>query len=106
LKLQLKWNKQVPFYFSRHHPKEKIEEEGWFCELFVVGIHLIDDASICDQMDVTQWKFMVIPAVHFKPGQKSMDLNIAIKNWHPVAWKNLKKKVETELLQCRNLARK
>jgi hypothetical protein len=106
LKLQTPWSKKVPFYFSRHHPKEKIEKQGWFCELFVVGIHLIEDETICDQMDVTQWKFMVIPSAHLKRGQNSMDLIIAIKKWPPVAWRNLKAKVESELLQFRNASKK
>ena len=106
LALHLGWSKQVPFYFFRHHPKEKIEKEGWFCELFVVGIHLIEDESICDHMDVTQWKFLVIPSAQLKRGQNSIDLRIAIKKWSPVAWRNLKTKVESELLQCRNAVRK
>ena len=33
------WSKKAPDYFKRDNPGESIESEGWFCEIFVVGIH-------------------------------------------------------------------
>lgn len=44
---QFPWSDRVPVYIRRDYPHEAIEEEGWFCELFVVGVHAVED-ELCD----------------------------------------------------------
>lgn len=87
------WSEKVPNYFFRDNPEEAIESSGWFCDLFVVGLHIIDDDT-CDQMDVNQWKFMVVPTNELPAGRRSMPIERAVKKWPPVSWQDLRAAVE------------
>lgn len=46
---QFPWRDAAPAYIRRDFPNETIEDEGWFCELFVVGIHPVEDETACDR---------------------------------------------------------
>lgn len=46
--LQFHWKLKPPSYFERDNPDEEIESEGWFCDLFVFGIHDETDSSLAD----------------------------------------------------------
>ena len=94
---QFPWSDHAPSYIRRDFPNEEIEENGWFCELFVVGVHSVDDESVCDQTDVNQWRFMVVPVNELKRGQSSMILAKAIKRWPLVRWCKLKATVDHRL---------
>lgn len=69
----------MPFYFSEANPGEEIEDEGWSCEVFVFGLHLIVDEDRADQVDPTQRAFLVIPTCDLNPGQDSMVLVKALE---------------------------
>src|SRR5262249_36356784 len=99
---QFSWSERRPSYFDRDHPNEQIEDQGRYCELFVVGIHLNDDPETCDQLDVNQWRFMVVPARELRPRQSSMKLNKALREWPSVAWDDLKDAVEVQLLRLKS----
>ena len=93
------WSEQAPAYMARDFPNELVEKNGWFCELFVVGVHAIDDESLCDQTDPTQWRFMVVPSIELKQGQSSMLLRRAIKRWPLVQLAELKATVHRMLAE-------
>lgn len=94
LMLKFGWKKKAPEYFFRDNPGEEIEAEGWFCDVFVFGLHLETDMVRADQVDPAQWKFLVIPTCDLRPGQDSMHLTEALKKWSPVAWLELFQTVE------------
>ncbi|NMC87668.1 MAG: hypothetical protein GYA69_04465 [Candidatus Moranbacteria bacterium] len=91
------WKKKAPSYFFRDHPDEAIESEGWFCDLFVCGIHLETDRKRVDQADPAQWQFLVIPTSNLKPRLNSMALSKALVRWKPVTWSQLPETVEQAL---------
>jgi len=91
--IQFGWKKKAPDDFERYNPGETIESEGWFCDIFVVGVHLVEDES-ADQVDPKQWEFLVIPTSDLNPGRNSMVLSKALLKWKPVKWQDLKTTVE------------
>ncbi len=95
----------MPDYIRRDFPNEMIEEEGWFCELFVVGIHPVEDETSCDQTDMNQWRFMVVPANELKRGQSSMLLSRAMKRWGTVTCPELRTEVAQKLDALRQSAK-
>ena len=92
--LNFGWRPNPPSYFHRDNPGEPIENEGWFCELFVFGLHDETDETRIDQADPEQWSFMVIPTNHLKPKTGSMQLSKARTKWTPVKWQQLHQSVE------------
>lgn len=92
--LHFGWKPNAPSYFQRDNPGEEIEKEGWFCDLFVFGIHDETDPDKTDQADPAQWKFLVIPACDLKTGLKSMTLKKAMDRWRAVPWSRLNEEVE------------
>ena len=100
--VSLNWSARPPSYFRRDNPLEPIEPEGWFCELFVVGIHLEKDPNIADQCDPRQWLFSIIPARELEEGAKSMGLKKVIENWPPVEWGLLQQSVDAEVWRLRS----
>jgi hypothetical protein len=99
------WKKKPPSYFFRDNPGEEIEPEGWFCDVFVFGLHLEDDKDRADQVDPMQWKFLVIPTSDLKPGLNSMLLTKALERWQPVTWPQLAESVELAVEQTRQNSR-
>ena len=95
--LQFDWKKAAPSYFERDNPDELIEAEGWFCDLFVFGLHDETDIAVADQLDPTQWKFMVVPICDLTQGTKSMVLSKAVTKWPVVAWSQLKQTVDNSI---------
>ena len=91
---QFSWSKKSPEYFSRDNPNETIEPEGYFCELFIHGLHLVDDWNVADQRDVNQWQFSVVPVSELSDKRSSMVLHKAIEKWPPVSFDALKEKVD------------
>jgi hypothetical protein len=89
------WKANPPSYFERDNPGIKIEDKGYFCELFVFCLHLETDKENVDQVDPQQWKFLVIPAKDLRQKRKSMVLSKALDKWTPVKWSGLEKKIET-----------
>lgn len=96
MKLQFGWKKNPPSYFHRDNPGEQIESEGWFCDLFIFGLHLIKDES-ADQVDPKQWEFLVIPTSDLEYGRNSMVLSKALDKWEPIQWSDLRKNVESTI---------
>jgi hypothetical protein len=96
---QFPWRDRAPAYISRDFPQEALEKEGWFCELFIVGVHTVEDELLCDQTDPSQWQFMVVPARDLKRGQSSMTLIKAIKRWPLVPLAELKSAVLCKLCE-------
>ncbi len=94
---QCPWRDSAPAYIRRDHPSEALESSGWFCELFVLGVHPVDDERTCDQTDVTQWEFLVVPSRELKREQSSMILREATTRWPPVPLTALKSTVESKL---------
>jgi hypothetical protein len=94
---QFPWSDHAPAYILRDFPNEALEKDGWFCELFVVGVHVVEDEMLCDQTDPSQWQFMVVPSRELKRGQSSMILSKAMKRWPLVPLVELKSMVETKL---------
>jgi len=92
--LSFGWKKKAPDYFFRDHPGEEIEPEGCFCDIFIFGLHLEDDENKADQVDPSQWRFLVIPVKDLKRGLDSMILEKALKRWNPVEWNRLSETVE------------
>lgn len=97
--LNFRWRPKAPAYFERDNPGEKIESEGWFCDIFVFGIHDETDASIVDPADPKQWKFMVVPTYDLLPGTKQMLLSKAIASWPSVTWSQLRSQVEGKVVE-------
>ena len=95
--LQFGWKSNPPGYFRRDNPDEAIENEGWFCELFVFGLHRVHDWARIDQADPAQWEFLVVPAMDQRPGRSSMVLGRALAKWVPVGWAELAGEVDRVL---------
>lgn len=94
---QFPWSDHAPAYIRRDFPNEALEKDGWFCELFVVGIHAVEDEMVCDQTAPSQWQFMVVPSRELKRGQSSMTLSKAMKRWPLIPLSGLKSTVELKL---------
>ena len=92
--LSFGWKIDAPSYFEHDNPGEKIEPEGWFCDLFVFGVHRGKDLTTVDQADVGQWEFLVIPVTDLKPKTKSMSLHRALQRWSLIRWPELRNSVE------------
>ncbi|HEC02430.1 MAG TPA: hypothetical protein ENI81_02740 [Phycisphaerales bacterium] len=88
--LSFGWKPNPPSYFERYNPGEKIEPQGWFCDLFVFGLHDETNKELIDQADPAQWKFLVISTSELKPGTNTMKLAKALKLWKPVTWDLIK----------------
>lgn len=101
LKLIFGWKKKPPEYFHKDNPGEEIESEGWFCDLFVFGLHLEKDEDRTDQVEPTQWSFLVVPTSDLKRGQNSMGLTKALKKWQPVTWNELPDTVDLVVQEMR-----
>jgi hypothetical protein len=84
--LSLNWSNKPPSYFERDNPDETIESEGWFCEVFIFGIHQELDQTKVDQVDPRQWKFLVIPTCDLKRGVKSISLKKSLRKWPLFSW--------------------
>lgn len=104
LMLKFGWKKKPPEYFFRDHPGEEIENEGWFCELFIYGVHLETDEINVDQVDPMQWKFLVIPITELDYKQNSMTLEKALKRWQLISWYELFDSVENII--CKQIIKK
>ncbi len=92
--LQFDWKKSAPSYFERDNPDEMIESKGWFCDLFVFGVHDETHVAVADQLDPAQWKFIVVPVCDLIEGTKSMTLSKAVTKWPVVLWNALKQSVD------------
>jgi len=92
--LKFNWSESPPSEFERYNPGEAIESEGWFCDVFVFGLHRETDTSVADHMDVRQWTFLVIPITDLRNGRLSMVLSKALANWEPVDWTALPEAVD------------
>ena len=102
LVLSLNWSDNPPSYFARDNPGETIESEGWFCEIFVFGIHQELDPLKADQVDPRQWKFLVIPTCDLKKGAKTISLTKALRNWPLHAWHEISSAVDQAIIQLKN----
>ena len=91
------WKPHPPRYFRRDNPEEPIEDEGWFCELIIFGVHDGTDPAVVDQVDPGQWQFIVVPTGDLTPRTKTMALSTARSRWTPVSWDRLREKVEEAL---------
>jgi hypothetical protein len=69
-----------------------MEDGSVSCSLW--GVHPVEDENTCDQTDVNQWRFMVVPARDLTRGQNSMTLAKAMKRWPLIGWSELKSSVE------------
>jgi len=92
--LHFGWKPNAPRYFSRDNPGEAIETEGWFCDLFIFGIHDETDQARIDHADPSQWAFMVIPTTDLEEKTRSMQLSKARSKWPSVGWEQLGQAVE------------
>ena len=92
--LHFGWKKNAPYYFEDMYPDIPIESEGWFCDIFVFGLHDETDAALADQCDPSQWSFMVIPTSDLNPGTNTMGLAAARERWETVEWSELAGVVE------------
>ena len=88
------WSKKPPSYFARDNAGEEIELEGWFCDVFVVGIHQSTDPATVDQVDPRQWKFLVISSSDIPARCNSMILAKALTKWDLVSWTGIGPAVE------------
>lgn len=95
-KVTLGSKEKPPGYFSRDNPGVNIEPEGWFCDLFVIGIHRESDRDRADQVDPAQWQFLVIPTCDLQPRQNTLDLDAAraSNRWPVVSWSELSEAVK------------
>jgi hypothetical protein len=92
--LSFGWKKSKPKNWEDYNPGVYIEDEGWFCDLFVFGLHDETDKDIADQADPRQWAFMVIPTSALEPKTKTMQLSKARQRWTTVKWQQLSQEVE------------
>ncbi len=92
--LSFGWRDKPPSYFEQDNPGEFIESEGWFCEIFVFGIHQQVDRTTVDQADPGQWSFLVIPTCDLRPRTNSMVLTKALKMWPLIPWGELRRAVD------------
>ncbi len=88
------WSKNAPSYFSRDNPGEEIELEGWFCDVFVIGVHQNDDPDTVDQVDPGQWRFLIIASIDVPARCNSMTLTKALRKWELLPWTGIKDGVE------------
>lgn len=88
------WKSSPPSYFEEYNPGESIESEGYFCEIFVIGVHDGTDRGNINQADPAEWSYLVIPASDLEPRTNSMILHRVQKKWPPVTWERLKQSVE------------
>ncbi len=95
--LSFGWKPNPPSYFERDNPGEEIESEGWFCDLFVFGIHDEANRSLVDQADPSQWTFMIIPVSDLRHGTNTMQLAKAKSMWNPVGWDRLHEEVDLQI---------
>lgn len=102
LRLHFVWKKSRPRYFKRDYPDEDIEREGWFCDMFVFGVHEEKDRDRADQVDPDQWTFLVIPAHELREDLKSLSLEDAKAKWPPVSWSGLAESVESAISKWRS----
>ena len=91
--LSFGWRDKPPSYFEQDNPGELIESEGWFCEIFVFGVHQDSDRRTADQADPSQWSFLVIPTCDLRPRTNSMVLTKALKMWPLIPWGELRRAV-------------
>ena len=103
MSFQFPWSDRAPAYILRDFPDEAFEKDGWFCELFVVGVHAVEDEKICDQTDPSQWQFMIVPSRELKHGQSSITISKAIKRWPLIPLGELKSSVEIRLGELRSM---
>jgi len=103
--LSLNWSEKPPEYFERNNPGEAIEREGWFCEIFIFGIHQEADPDRVDQVDPRQWKFLVIPTCDLKKGAKSMVVSKALTIWPLHKWHELPEAVDQAVLRLEQTSR-
>lgn len=99
--LKYGWHDKRPSYFERDNPGQTIEDEGWFCELFIFGVHEEEDPRAIDQLDPPQWKFLVIPVSDLKPRTNSMVLTKALKKWKPLSWHEIHAAVDEVIRKIR-----
>ena len=101
--LSLNWSDKPPSYFERDNPDETIESEGWFCDVFVFGVHQETDPTKVDQVDPRQWRFLIIPTCDLKRGAKSISLAKALRKWPLSAWHELPKAVDQAIARLANI---
>jgi hypothetical protein len=99
------WKPKPPSYFKRDNPGQEIEAEGWFCEIFVVGIHQGVHLRDVDQVDPSQWRFLVIPTCDLQPKTNAMPLTKALTRWPLVRWHELSERVERAIEALRSAGR-
>ena len=99
--LSFGWSDRPPSYFNRDNPDEEIESEGWFCEIFVFGVHEDLNQARADQVDPRQWKFLVIPTCDLRKVSNSMVLAKALKIWPLVSWREVAGAVDDALMKMR-----
>lgn len=92
MQLSFPWSKKAPDYFERDNPGVEIENEGYLCDFFVIGLHLEDDPNKADQLNCDQWSFLVIPVeeLHDLGCPQSMVLSKALNRWTPVKLSEVK----------------
>lgn len=95
--LSFGWKPNPPSYFKRDNPDEHIENEGWFCDLFIFGLHDETDEARIEQADPRQWSFLVIPTTDLKRRTNSMRLSKARQIWTPIEWQRLRQEVERRI---------
>jgi hypothetical protein len=100
--LSLNWSDNPPSYFARDNPGETIESEGWFCDIFIFGLHQELDPTKVDQVDPRQWKFLIIPICDLKKGAKSISLTKALSKWPLSAWHELPQAVDQATARLAN----
>jgi hypothetical protein len=91
------WSKKPPSYIARDNPNEEIELEGWFCDIFVVGVHRDSDRATVDQVDPRQWEFLILASVDLPARCNSMTLTKALAKWELFRWAGLKDGVENAI---------
>ena len=91
------WSDAPPSYFKKYNPAEEIESEGWFCEVFIIGVHQGTDPNRVDQADPTQWGFLVIPTCDLAARTSSIVLTKALGRWPLVSWEDLPRAVNEPL---------
>jgi hypothetical protein len=91
------WKNNAPSYFENDNPGETIESEGWFCDVFVFGLHDGVDPNRVDQADPRQWSFIVIPVCDLPSRTNTMSLRKAKSVWTPVPWTQLRCEVEIQI---------
>lgn len=104
-RVQFGWKAKPPAYFKQCYPNKEIENEGWFCEIFVIGYHCNKNRSTADQVDPEQWKYLIIPVCELKPKQSSLSLDKAKTCWPPVKWAGIRAAVDNAIKRNRRKAK-